>query len=198
MAFLKYIVLACLAMFAVEVLAGYPKSDRDFALLPPYCKAKLKPSSPEQTRRWAQKLGSGFGDTHHYCAALHSLRLARSIFSLDRNQQQNKKGLLVEVINNVDYMEAHANPAYILFPAIYTTKAEAYFMSGKTDEAVKYLYKAIKANRKYTKPYKILGDFYLDLGMQKEARDVLEKGLKYSPKSKSLHRRMKKLAGDSL
>lgn len=194
MAFLKYIVLACLAMFAVEVLADYPKSDRDFALLPPYCKAKLKPSSPEQSRLWAQRLGHDFSHTHHYCAALHSLRLARSIISLDRNQQQGKKGLLANVTGEIGYMEAHANPAYILFPAIYSTKAEAYFISGNTDEAVKYLYKAIKSNRKYTKPYKILADFYLDLGRRQDAREVLEKGLKYSPKSKSLQRRMKKLA----
>lgn len=173
----------------------YPKTAQEFALLPPYCKAKMQPSSPAEQQLWSKRIGDGFGHIHHYCAALNSLREAQGIYGKDKESLMVKTSMLrSSVINNISYMEKNTSPSAIIMPHIYTTKAEAYLMLGQTGEAFEYFNKAIKANRKFTKPYALMSDYYVKINNKKDALEILKKGLKYSPRSKQLKRRLKKLS----
>jgi tetratricopeptide (TPR) repeat protein len=176
------------------VIAEYPETDRDFSVLPPFCKAKLKPSSATETELWGKQLGHDFGHTHHYCAALHSLNLANNILATSEDNKQEKRHLLSRVIDETKYMEEHASPNYVLFPNIYTTKAEALFALNQPAEATGYLMKAIAANKKFTKAYGMLAGYYIKIGDKKSANEILQEGLKYSPKSKTLQKKIKALA----
>ena len=184
---------ASLLINATQSFAGYPQTDRDFSLLPPFCKAKLKPSSPAETELWAKRLGHDFGHTHHYCAALHSLRVANNIQPINDERKRTKMELYTTAAGEVEYVEKNANPQYVLFPNIYTTKAEALFALDRPGEAVAYLTKAIEKNKKFTKAYSMLADYYIKTGNVKAAIDILQEGLKHSPKSKKLQKKLNTL-----
>ena len=176
-----------------ESIADYPETDKDFSLLPPFCKAKLKPSSPAETNLWSTRLnvhGIGFGHVHHYCAALHSIRLAQKILPASENDRQEKRGLLNSALGEINYMEEHADPQFVLFPNLYASKAEALFALDQPGEAAAYLTKAIGKNKKFTKAYWMLADYYIKTGNKKSANNILQEGLKYSPKSKILQKRL--------
>ena len=175
-------------------LAGYPETTSDYMLLPPFCKARASNSSTPNYKKWEKKLGHDFLHTHHYCASLHSLRIARSMFPSNRVEQQDKKGLLAFVFDNIKYMEGHAKSTYVLFPHIYTTQAEAYLEAKQPLQAIKYFNKSIQANKKFTKPYALLSDYYKSIKNKKKAISILKEGLKYSPKSRALNKRLAKLS----
>ena len=89
--------------------SAWPTTPADFATLPPYCKARLKPSSETETQVWSQRLGTGFLHVHHYCAALHTEKLCfRAKTSADR------KACLRDAIKEIEYVEDHASPDFIL------------------------------------------------------------------------------------
>ena len=187
-----YLILTTLLFNPVVIQAGgFPKTDFEFSLLPPYCKARAGRTSKANKKLWESRLGHDFLHTHHYCAALNMLRTAQGTFPTSRRQKREKIGMLTFIFNNLKYMEEHAHPNYILFPNIYTTKAEAFLEARQEDQAILYLHKAIKANPKYTRPYAMLSDIYLKHGKRKDAKEIIAQGLESSPKSKLLNKRMK-------
>jgi len=183
-----YLLLFISLFFTNNVLADYPQTPKDYLLLPPYCKARASSYKTPNFQKWQKRLGKGFTDTHHYCAALHTLRLSQKV------KGTSKRLMLITVTKEIDYMESHVKPGYILFPHIYTTRAEAYIQLKQFVKAFEYFQKAIDTNPKFTKPYALLADFYLSTGNKKNARATLEDGLKHSPQSRQLNKRLKKLS----
>lgn len=174
--------------------AEYPQTSEDYALLPPYCKARFSGDNSPLYIKWKKRLGHDFIHTHHYCAGLHSLRLAKKIYSTSPEMVQNKRHLLSRATSEIAYMEKHASPPYILFPHIYTSKAETYLVMDQPQKALEYFNKAMNANKKFTKPYALLSDYYVKTNQKKLAREILNEGLKFSSKSKALTKRVKKLS----
>ncbi|WKJ88726.1 hypothetical protein QZJ86_11905 [Methylomonas montana] len=187
------IIFILFTLFFHDAFALYPESDLDFMALPPFCKAKLKPDSPHEVDLWARKLGNDFGHTHHFCAALHSLRLAKTIFPSNPELKERKRYLLSDATSDLKYMEEHAKPNFVLFPFIYTTKAEVLLEQGNKKDAITYLKKAISINKKYKMPYIILSDAYLSTDQKQLAKELLEEGVKNIPDSKMLSKRLQKL-----
>ena len=186
-------VFISLLLNASSSFAGYPKTDEDFSLLPPFCRAKLSGDSP-LAKLWAERLGSGWLHVHHYCAALHTLRLANNLLPTDADTKMDKRSLYGAVLGEIKYMEEHADPQFVIFPNIYATKAEALFALDQPGEAVVYLTKAISKNNKFTKAYKMLADYYIKTGNKKSATEILQEGLKYSPRSRTLQKRLNALS----
>ena len=63
---------------ANSLASNWPKSEAEFALLPPYCKARMGPGKglnvPEsEVAKWKQVLGPGFIHVHHFCAGLNTM-----------------------------------------------------------------------------------------------------------------------------
>ena len=176
--------------------AGGPKTEEDWSLLPPFCKARSVASSPEG-QLWEKRLdthGQGFIHVHHYCGALHDLRLANSLLATDADTKMEKRGLYGAVLPNIKYMEEHADPQFVIFPNIYATGAEALFALDRPVEATAYLTKSISKNKKFTKAYKMLADYYIKTGDKKSATEILQEGLKYSPRSRALQKRLNALS----
>jgi tetratricopeptide (TPR) repeat protein len=174
--------------------AAYPKTDQDFSLLPPFCWAR---ANGDPGRVWEKRFnahGGGFLHVHHYCAALHTLRLANNILGNDTHSKMEKSGAYGAVISNIEYMENNVDPSSTLFPHMYTTKAEALFALDRPGEAAAYLTKAIQKNKKFTKAYDLLADYYIKTGNKKSANEILQEGLKYSPKSKKLQKKLNDLS----
>ncbi len=119
-AFLRRRKSALAAVLSVAFLAGvaptpvyaaYPQTDADFAQLPPYCKWKMKGDRDAPARRkWARKLKGGFIHIHHYCAAMHSMRLA----SAPSIKQADRIYLLKSAKGDLLYMVDKAAPDFVL------------------------------------------------------------------------------------
>lgn len=190
-----YFSLICLLLVHRVSFADFPQTQLHFTMLPPYCLAQMRPqwAPPGDPQKWSKKLGSGYAHLHHYCAALHSLRLAQEITGVSKKQKETRLSKLREVMTNIQYMEDKAEPSFVLFSHIYTTKAEALFELGQPKDAVDSLNMAIERNKKFPKPYRLLADYYVKQGKQNEARDILQEGLKHSPDSKILMKKLQKL-----
>lgn len=173
-------------------LAIFPKTDKDFSLLPPYCKAFFKPDPPNEWDRWSKRV-SGIGGIHHFCAAMHSYNHSLH-FPSNEEERTYKLFMLKTVLNEVKYVEEHStNKRHALFPAIYLLKAKAYAELGKTSDALVYFNKSITGNKKFVRGYLALAKYYKKLGNKKKAIETVEQGLKYKPSSKGLNRLKKEL-----
>lgn len=189
----KDTIFACVIAIAMLTIAqpsvAYPKTDKDFSLLPPYCKARFRKTSEADQKAWAKKIGRiAWNNIHHYCAGLDYLNKAR--FASDK-----KKNIMFlnKAIGEFDYMQKRAGAKFILQPEIAVNKGRAHLQLLQFGEALQEFHRAIKKYPKYVPAYTELSDYYLEQGDKDEARAILEKGLKMVPDSKSLKRRMDKL-----
>jgi len=104
----KKITLNILLMYfllnAVESLAAYPVTREEFALLPPYCLAQMKPewSPPGAVKLWYTRITpEGYAHLHHFCAGLHSLRVGKNILGLNADEKQDKRGFMGAVLTEL-------------------------------------------------------------------------------------------------
>ncbi|MCD2451809.1 tetratricopeptide repeat protein [Methylicorpusculum oleiharenae] len=81
---------------------------------------------------------------------------------------------------------------YLILAATSLYKAEAMAKLGKPGATQEYN-KAIKLRPKYPQAYSKLADYYIKNNMKSDALDTLKLGLKYSPDSKTLNRKLQKL-----
>ncbi|MEZ0174976.1 MAG: tetratricopeptide repeat protein [Candidatus Reddybacter sp.] len=193
------IIVIIFSVSTLNALAFYPENDKDFSLLPAYCKAKLKPSSPGEQTRWKKRIGEDFKHVHHFCAALHSYNWTLYNFPSTKSEKSYKLYALRGAVGHAEYMEEHLiNKDFVLLPSIYLLKARALADLDKTAEAITYFNKSIAANKKYTKAYIALAKFHLKLGNKTKALATIEQGLKHKPSSKSLKRRHRELISKSI
>ena len=181
---ISFIVIGSLSFVALA--STYPKSERDFSLLPPYCKAKLGGRNAGW-KAWEARL-RGFGHVHHYCAALHTVKLAnRETVPIRRRYH------LDSTIGGFEYMERHA-PKSQLMPEIMTQKGKVLLRLKRESEAMAAFQKAIMIKKDYAPAYIAIADYYISLGSTKNAKDIINQGLKYAPSSKGLKRRLDKVS----
>lgn len=176
-------------------VADWPTTDKDFALLPPYCKALIDPETKKRDYGlWAKRVGPGFGNAHHFCAGLHSYRVLNKAYNATASE---KKFALIQIINEIEYYETHTGPIKSrIYPAVYLLKAQVYGDMGNTSSAIEYFNKSIDANKEYTNAYVALADFYLKVNSKEQAIETIKTGLQYKPNSITLNRRLKKLQGN--
>jgi tetratricopeptide (TPR) repeat protein len=169
-------------------LAARPSTDADFALLPPYCKARYGKTTKADVANWKRKMGRGWTYVHHYCSGLDYLNKANMAFD------EGKRTLLLnDAVKQFSYVQEHTGSKFILQPEITTQKGRAYLKLGQDGAALQEFHNAIKLNPKYTPAYSELSDYYSDNNDPEQARKILEQGLRQKPKSKSLQRRLDKL-----
>lgn len=189
------IYLACLFTCVTPSIAGeYPNAERDFKGLPKYCRAKLQDgyAKPGMHSHYSRNLKGIYGDSHHYCAAMHSFQHADGMIPA----KEPKKYWLGRVIDNIGYMESHSgNKNHQFYAEMYLLKARAFLMQGNTGQAFLYFEKSLAVNPKYTPTYKELIKYYLKLNDKKSALAVVERGLAQRPKSKTLLRKKSEITG---
>lgn len=164
-----------------------PSSEKELAMLPPYCKARIKGGADEAF--WKAKFGpSGWGHLHHYCSGLNQINKANLATSTEKRNEY-----LQGAINGFEYQLKHGKPDFILLPELHTLRGDSYFRLGDPSSAITEYNKAIKVNPKYTKSYIGLSKVFANMGKNKQASDIIKQGLKQKPNSRSLKRQLKKV-----
>jgi tetratricopeptide (TPR) repeat protein len=177
--------------YSNSCMATWPSTDKDFSLLPPFCKSLID----EETKKreyaiWQKRIGVGFGHAHHFCAGLHTYRLIKNNYNLSESE---KNSGLDQVLKEVQYYLTNAGPKSRLHPAAYLQMAQAYADMGNISKAIEYFNKSIDSNKKYVKAYLGLAEFYLKVNSLKQAIETIKIGLQYKPDSIALNRKLKKL-----
>lgn len=167
----------------------YPKTESDFAVLPPYCKVKMLKTSEAEQKYWMQRLGpENYLHIHHYCAALHETNLA-----LNSRTELDRKLHFDQTIKNYQYIEDNCQPTFVLMPEVLKNKGEAYLALGQPSKAFEAFQRALELKPDYTPVYAVMVDFYLAQRRPDKAKEILEKGLEVAPGSKLLQKRLKAL-----
>lgn len=164
-----------------------PKTDEDYALLPPYCKvAQGAPNHEDPSAKvWGERLGDGFSHVHHYCWGLFDVSNAYKTFD-----KASRNGLLGAAIREMQYVQRNAPPTFVLQPKISYDIGQILEELDDNAGAMHAYYQSIKLNPKLPRPYAALSDLFKKQNNTKEALAILEQGLKYKPKSKTLLKRL--------
>ena len=173
-----------------------PKSEEDFAQLPPYCKAQqwagYQNIDPSAAKLWQARLGDGYPHIHHYCFGLFDLNNAHKI-----PNKADRTFLLEQAIGEMRYVQKAAPPTFVLQPKISYDIGQILEELDNFSGAMQAYYQSIKLNPKLPRPYAALSDLFKKQNNTKEALAILEQGLKYKPKSKALLKRLAQLSNEN-
>ena len=190
-----------LLLFSATTFAGKPENvtEEEKALLPSYCMDtysfskygdgyKNAPNVP----KWVGMMGDAFWAMHHYCWALINLNRAQKPTMPAGTRQLTRE----YAIGDMQYVINNAAPDFVLLPEIYTKIGEVQLNLDRPRDAQVAFVKAQSLKPDYWPPYYRWGDYLRRTGRKKEAREVVEEGLSYSPQSKLLRGLLTELGGD--
>jgi len=175
-------------LFAVVIqnssAAGRETWDQNTLLLPQYCKDR----AAGHDEKWRGTFGETYIHMHHYCSGIFAEQKAKS--SLNQRERGNWLG---RVISQMRYVSSACDARCVLYPELHTRWGWALGEQGQIAEAIKHYQLAFQAKQSYTPAYARLSELYLKNNQPDEARKVLESGLKASPKSRLLKKRLGEL-----
>ena len=178
-----------LAVLVSGVAGGaerFAPTDREIAMLPPYCQAKVGSAPAHKAMRpvWEARLGRQVWlHLHHLCfAEVFALRSWRA--------GANRKLNLQRAYNNYSYVIERWPPGTPLLPAAYLGRGKVRLRQGDVAGGVRDLEQAIRLRPSYPPPYLALAAHYARLGQYGRAVEVVERGLRHAPRSRALRRRL--------
>jgi tetratricopeptide (TPR) repeat protein len=189
LAMLVGLLLNAQSVFSDSKFSDSPKTEIDFAMLPPYCKARASEEPSKSYQHWLSRLGTDFVHINHYCNGLHIIAQSTRLFN---KAEQNL--LLNRAIQEMSYVEQHASSGFSLLPKISYDIGQLYEKMDKTVEAMQAYRYSIKLNPNLPIPYAALSDLFKKQKDDKMARSILEQGLEHKPSSKALLKRMEKFS----
>lgn len=180
-----------LALAGDAEAASFPRTDAEFARLPPYCAARLRrDGNPAAYDQWQRRLTMNcFIHVHHYCAALNDVQLAlRSRSKAERDQH-----LRDSMAGGFDYMWNQAGASCPMMPEILTSKGQALLMMEQPQDAGVSFRKAMDLNPRYVPAYVALADLYRRSNQIDAARELLNYARKIEPDNKTVLRHLAEL-----
>ena len=190
------ILLLVLSLIQAQNIAAeipYKIQSNEVKLLPSHCGA-LSASHFEPdaykifvTRPKTRSIGPHF---HHFChGKKYIIRANNNI-----GNKKERDYALEQAVGEFEYILRRKNDLSNNYTAITSMeKARVLKRLNRISEAMPLYQQAIKYNPKLSGAYAGLSDIYKTQGMNEDAREILELGLKRIPKSKSLQRRLDKL-----
>ncbi len=157
-------------------------------LLPPYCKDIAKGSGSSERAKWSGTFGEVFIHMHHYCAGIFAEQQAKS--ALNKRERATQLG---KVVSQMKYVSGACNAGCVIYPELHTRWGWALGEQGQAAGAIQHFQLAFQAKQNYAPAYARLSELYLETNQPDEARKTLELGLKASPNSRMLQRRLKEL-----
>ena len=100
---------------------------------------------------------------------------------------------LNDSILEFEYVLRYTPENHVLLPEILTKKGENLIRLGRAALGIQDLRRAAEIKPDYWPPYAIMSDHYKANRDIDKAREVLEKGLEFSPDAKALKRRLSEL-----
>jgi len=199
---LRAILIGCLLLgFSLTASAGKPEgvTEAEMALLPRYCPdtqtfkygdayTNTSPNAP----KWVGMMGKGFWAMHHYCWALINLGRAQKPSTPANVRQAARES----AVSDMQYVIENTTPDFILLPEIYSKQGEVLLSLKRPQVASLAFGKARLLKPDYWPPYFHWGEYLLQTGQKKEAREVVEEGLSYAPQTKALRSLLVELGGD--
>ena len=195
-------VLAALAlMFGAPAFALKPPNvtDGEMALAPPYCPDTMGfkygdayfNTSP-RAAGWVAQMGKGFWAVHHYCWALINFR--RTMTTLGPPEQ--RRGNLLGVMGDYQYVLDNVPPNFILLPEIYTKIGDLQVLLSNISAAFDAYRTARTLKADYWPAYTQWADVLIKSGQKEEAKGLLRLGLQYAPGTPALLDRYRALGAN--
>jgi tetratricopeptide (TPR) repeat protein len=172
--------------------AEYAISASEIKMMPPFCKGLSLSNFQANAKHLRRSVRVPGQHTQHFCHGMKALVRGQRA---EMRKKGSGKGLYGTAVQEFEYVQSHSTKKHTLIPATSLYKATALEKLGRRGEAIREYNKAISLKKKYPHAYSKLSDYYLKLGLKQDALETIKRGLKQSPKSKSLKRRLKKLQG---
>lgn len=170
-----------------------PPTPAEIKSWPQFCQDRWKYGDNRKSsvvEKWRSVLGDDYEHLHHYCLGLNYVNRANRSW----NNKKNMTYFLSKAERNMNYMISHTKASFVIRPDIHIELGKVYVRQKKIGDAVAQFQNAIRLRKDYSKGYVALSDLYKNNNNRSEALKVIEEGLKYSPDSRSLKRRLKKLS----
>lgn len=194
--------LVCVAILVTVFLACWSgnanagdrmETDQEIAMLPAYCKDRIRGCTQAEKQRWIQVLGvKNWSCLHHYC---------RSIVALNRADLTGdpaiRKKLLLQALHNFKRNTKELTVDFPLRYGVFYRMGETATKLGNTWEAIQAFNTAMKLKPTYWPTYLALSNAYLTVNEREMAMKVIEQGLQEVPESKALQRQKAKIAGST-
>lgn len=183
-----FFILLALSFSSTALAESYAISASEARQLPPFCLGLSIDNFEEDAKSLKQNIKIPGLDTQHFCHGM------KAIIRGDRGE----KSYYNTAITEFNYVQSRSTTLSQneLLDSNCLYKAEALGKLGQTGPAITEYNKAIQLNPKYHQAYARLADFYLKLGMKQDALDTVNVGLKFSPNSKGLRNRLRKLTAE--
>lgn len=190
--------MAACAMGHAQSIPGYPDSwraydAREVAMLPKYCiyTQEFRSRVPgggnlDELARWHTVMGETFEHMHHYCWGL--MKTNRGM--LLARDPQARRAYVADAVNEFNYVIERAPPDFILLPEMLARKGENLIHVGQGPLGMVELERAAELKPDYWPPYAYMSDYYKEVGDTQKARELLERGLSFSPQATGLTRRL--------
>jgi len=184
---LAAVLAALVFLFPHKASYAYYPSDSDLKFLPKYCVARLRSKNvgKAESNKYKNILGrETWKSFHHYCQGVNYVKRGQRGTNQDIRYKDFTEG-----VNNLKY---HLE----IYGRNFPLRAQTLYLIGVASkeienlgEAIQSLREAVKIKPKYPAAYRALSDIYVDIEDHQEALSVIDTGLKYSPKSRSLLKR---------
>ncbi|MDP3332934.1 MAG: tetratricopeptide repeat protein [Methylococcaceae bacterium] len=162
----------------------YSFSESEAKQLPPFCLGLSIGNFQDNAKHLRKEVKSPAGShNHHFCHGMKSM--LRQDYST--------------AIQEFEYVQTNSGDPrklpqsyYLILAATSLYKAEAMAKLGNP-RAIEEYNKAIQLKPKYPQAYAKLADYYSSRGMKDDALETIKLGIKYSPNSKALNKRLQKI-----
>ncbi|MDL1968656.1 MAG: hypothetical protein LWW97_08955 [Deltaproteobacteria bacterium] len=176
-----------------EALGGKKLAyDYELRYLPPYCRCRAALNADKykhERKKWDPifarqgEKGKDWMHLHHYCYGLIMLnRHSRGV--------GKPSALLREAEAQINYVITHSNPKFILMPELHLKMGITQKLMGKDSKALQHFIQAIKLKKNYVPAYLHIISYYKEHHDLKNAIKTAKRGLKYSPKSNMLKKKL--------
>jgi tetratricopeptide (TPR) repeat protein len=181
------VIVAALALLPNVATARTNEStnwtEEDFALYPPYCRARLLREPKELEAYWSKQLGpKNFLHMHHFCFGLKALNLAYG----NLRDKQRMTGQAYTVVRNFNYILEQTQRDFYLRPEALLNIARGYALLQEFKVARDKFEEALKLNPKLVDAWVGLSDMYYQNGQRADALRVLEKALEVAGEHKKI------------
>lgn len=172
-----------------EALGGKTLAyDYELPYLPPYCRycaAVNRDQYKHEKKKWARILKTQGQPVHlhHYCCGL--LMLSRLMRGVGKHS-----ALLNRAEQEFNYVLKHSSPKFILLPEVHLKMGITQKLMGRDSKALQHFTQAIKLKKNYVIAYVHIIDCYKEHNDFKNAIKTAKMGLKHSPNSELLKKKL--------
>lgn len=146
-------------------------SEQDYALYPPFCRAKLTNGPPAEIDRWSKQMGrDNFMHIHHYCFGLKAMSLAYASYSDKKARSYYARS----VVTNMKYILSNTKPDFYLRADTLINLGRGYQLWNDGDKARAAFEQALKLKPDAVDAWVALSDLFYDHGQREQALKVLE------------------------